>query len=78
LGFPNRFHNNCQQDCLAPSPEHHQVAMEENLRAMENDQKLMFMDTTHMYEKQKAYVDICREKVLRLKQQAMGVWIMAT
>jgi hypothetical protein len=52
--------------------------MEENLRAMENDQKLMFMDTTHMYEKQKAYVDICREKVLRLKQQAMGVWIMAT
>jgi hypothetical protein len=24
LGFLNRFHNNAQQDWLAPSPEHHQ------------------------------------------------------
>jgi hypothetical protein len=31
LGFPNRFHNNCQQDFLAPSPEHHQSGLFPNI-----------------------------------------------
>ncbi|KAE8814955.1 hypothetical protein D1007_07668 [Hordeum vulgare] len=44
------------------------LAMEEAHRAMEVERQLMFMDTSNMDEKQKAYVKMCRDEVLRKKQ----------
>jgi hypothetical protein len=52
--------------------EERRAAMGNEQRATENEQNLMFKDTTHMDEKQNAYTELCREQVLRSKQQAMG------
>ena len=46
------------------------IAMEEAHRAMEQERHVMFMDTTSMTEKQKAYVEMLQDDVLRKKQQA--------
>lgn len=58
--------------------EERKVAMEENARAMEQEQKFMFMDTSGMDEKQKAYVELCRDQVLAKKQMMAtfggGLW----
>lgn len=48
------------------------VAMEEKkIQATEQDQKLMFMDTSGFNEKQKAYIEICRDQVLTMKSMGM-------
>ena len=41
--------------------EEKKLAMEEQKLDFENEQRLMFMDTSKMDEKQKQYVQLCRD-----------------
>ncbi|KAE8808969.1 hypothetical protein D1007_14390 [Hordeum vulgare] len=48
--------------------EEKKLAIEEAKIEMENEQKLMFMDTSKMDEKQRQYIELCCDQVLPKKQ----------
>ncbi|KAI4991246.1 hypothetical protein ZWY2020_039617 [Hordeum vulgare] len=50
--------------------EEKKFCMEEQILDFENEQRLMFMDISKMDEKQKLYVELCRDQFLAKKQMA--------
>lgn len=44
--------------------EERRVAIEEAAKRLEQEQKIMFMDTTHLDAKGRAYVELMRDQVL--------------
>jgi hypothetical protein len=48
--------------------EEKKVAMEEHQRLVEEEKKLFFMDMSKLDEKQKEYINLCRDEVLTKKR----------
>ena len=47
--------------------EERNVVMEERIKSIEQEQKFMFMDTSGLGDKAKAYVELCRDQVLAVR-----------